>query len=105
MCDDVQGSASAQGTGSVECGRLVFVQQCDEILSCGTEVSAAKGQCLAAVAVGEQSEVTDLYEASRQHVEQEAADELGRIKPHRAASVVVSRITPAEAYLSVLEAE
>jgi hypothetical protein len=49
--------------------------------------------------------VTDLDEACGQDVEQEAADELDGIEGHDAAAVVVSGISPAEANLSVVEAE
>ena len=38
-------------------------------------------------------------------MEKEAANELSRIEPHDAASVVVPGVPPAEAYLTVLEAE
>ncbi len=48
----------------------------------------AKGQCLAPVAVGKQSEVADFNEG-RQGMEQEAADELDRIELHDPAAVVV----------------
>ena len=65
----------------------------------------AEGKRLTAVAVGEQSEVADLDEAGRQDMEQEAADELDRIEVHDAAAVVVPGVPPAEAHLSVLEAE
>jgi hypothetical protein len=71
----------------------------------GSEMNPAEGQRLTAVAVGEQSEVANLYETGRQHVEQEAADELDPIESHRAAAVVVPRVAPAEAYLSVFEVE
>ena len=65
----------------------------------------AQGEGLAAVVVGEQSEVADLDEACGQDVEQEAADELDRIKLHGAAAVVMSIVPPAEAHLAVIEAE
>jgi hypothetical protein len=65
----------------------------------------AERQRLSAVAVGKQSEVADLDEAGRQDMEQEAADELGRIELHDAAAVVVPGVSPSEAHLAVLEAE
>jgi hypothetical protein len=65
----------------------------------------AQGERLLAVAVGEQSEVADLDETGGQHMEQEAADELDCIEGHDAAAVVVPRVPPAEAHLSVIEAE
>jgi hypothetical protein len=104
MRDNSECSASALGAGSVQCRLLFFSQQRGEIGSCGVEKGAAQGQCLAAVAVGKQPKMPDLYETCRQHVEQETADELGRIESHDAASVVVPGIAPAEADLSVLKA-
>src|SRR5271167_666905 len=68
------------------------------------EMAPAQGEGLAAVAVGEQSEVADLDEACGQDVEQEAADELDRIEGHDAAAVVVSGVSPAKARLSVVKA-
>ena len=65
----------------------------------------AKGKRLTSVAVGEQSEVADIDEACRQDVEQEATDELDRVEGHDAAAVVMSGVSPAEAHLSVFEAE
>ena len=104
-CDDVQGAAFALGTGSVECGLLRFGQQCADVRGGGVEMEPAEGEGLAAVAVGEQSEVADLDEACRQDVKQEAADELDRIEGHDAAAVVMSGVSPAEAHLSVVETE
>ena len=65
----------------------------------------AQGERLTPVAVGEQSEVADLDEAGGQHMEQEAADELDRIEGHDAAAVAMTGVPPAEAHLSVVEAE
>ena len=101
----MQSTALALGTGSVECGRLRFGQQCAAVRGGGVEMDTAQCEGLAAVAVGEQSEVADLDEACGQDVEQEAADELDPIKGHDTAAVVVSGISPAEAYLSAGEAE
>jgi hypothetical protein len=69
------------------------------------EMEPAQGERLPAVAVGKQSEVADLDEAGGQDMEQEAADELDRIELHDAAAVVVPGVPPAEAHLSVIEAE
>ena len=68
-------------------------------------MESAESQCLAAVAVGEQSEVADLDEAGRQDMEQEAADELDRIEFHDAAAVVMLGVPPAEAHLAIIETE
>ena len=64
-----------------------------------------ESQRLTAVAVGKQSEVADLDEAGRQDMEQETPDELDRIELHDAAAVVMPGVPPAEAHLSVVEAE
>ena len=101
----MQGAAFALGTGSVECGLLRFGQQCADVGVSGVEMDPAQGESLAAVAVGKQSEVTDLDETGGQHMEQEAVDELDRVELHDAAAVVVSGVSPAEAHLSVVEAE
>jgi hypothetical protein len=105
MWDDMQGSASTLGAGSAQCGPLMFVEQENEIGGCRAEMTAAQFQRLSAASVGKHSEVPDLYETGRQHVEKEATNELSRIEPHDAASVVVPGVPPAEAYLTVLEAE
>lgn len=65
----------------------------------------AESQCLAAVAVGKQSEVADLDEAGGQDMKQEAADELDRIEAHDAAPVVVPGVSPTEAHVAVVKAE
>jgi len=83
----------------------LFGQQGARICSVGAEAEPAVGQCLPAVAVGEQSEVADLDEAGGQDMEQEAADELDSFEAHDAAAVAMPGVPPAEAHLSVFEAE
>ena len=68
-------------------------------------MAPAQGKGLAAVAVGEQTEVADLGEACGQDMEQEAAYELGCIEGHDRTAVVMSGVPPAKADLSVVEAE
>ena len=68
-------------------------------------MTPTEGQRLTAVAVGEQSEVADLYEAAGQNMEQETANELDSIEAHDAAAVPMSGVSPAEAHLAVFEAE
>src|SRR5271156_5497965 len=68
-------------------------------------MGAAQVQRLATHPVGKKTEVANLYEAWRQHVEQESAYELGRLESHDAAAVVVPGVAPPEADLTVLEAE
>ena len=101
----MQGAAFALGTGSVECGLLRFGQQCAGVRGGGVEMEPAQGEGLMSVAVGEQSEVADLDEASGQDVEQEAANELDRVEGHDAAAVVMPGVSPAKAHLSAVEAE
>ena len=48
-----------------------------------TEQFAGRGDVLGAVAVGEEPVVADAVEALGQHVHQEPADELVRVKRHR----------------------
>ena len=60
---------------------------------------------MAAVSVGKQPEVADLDEAGRQDMEQEKADELDCIEGHDAAAVAMTGVAPAEAHMSVFEAE
>jgi len=71
----------------------------------GVEMKPAEGKGPAAVAVGEQTEVTNFDEACRQDVEQKAADELDRIESHDPDAVVVPGVAPAEAHLAVVETE
>ena len=59
----MQGAAFALRAGSTECGLLRFGQQCADVRGGGVEMEPAEGQCLPAVAVGEQSEVANLDEA------------------------------------------
>ena len=101
----MQGAAFALGTRSVECSLLLFGEQYRGIGNRGVEMDSTEGESLASVAIGKQSEVTDLHEASRQNMEQESTDELGRIESHDAASVVMSGVSPAEAHLAVFKAE
>jgi hypothetical protein len=68
-------------------------------------MESAKSQRLTSVAVGEQSEVTDLDEAGGQDMEQKTADELDCIELHDAAAVVVPGVPPSETHLAVIEAE
>ena len=105
MWDDMQGSASALGAGSAQCGPLMLVEQENEIGGCGAEMTAALLQRLSAASVGKESEVPDLHETCRKHMEQEATHELGCLESHDAASVVVPGVPPAEADLAVVEAE
>lgn len=103
--DDVQGTALALRAGSVECGVLRFGQKSTDVRRCDSEMNPAQGEGLAAVAVGEQSEVADLDEACGQDVKQEPADELDGIEGHDCTVVVMSGVPPAKAYPAVLDAE
>ena len=58
-----------------------------------------------AVTVAEKPVVTDAHEAVRQHVEQEAADELVCIQCHFFRLIVVTVIFPAESHLAVFNVE
>jgi hypothetical protein len=54
------------------------------------------------MAVGKESEVSDLHKATRQHMEQEASNELDRIQGHFFDLIVVLRVSPAKAYFPVV---
>jgi hypothetical protein len=105
MCDDVQGSTSALGTGSVQCSALLIIEQCAESSACGAEMVATQRQRLATVPVGKESEVPNLYEPCRQHMEHEASNELRCFESHRAAAVVVARVAPAKPHRAVFEVD
>ena len=54
-------------------------------------------------AIGEEAELADTYESGRQHVEQEAADELDRIQGHDLSVGMVRVVFPVEADAAVLQ--
>ena len=54
-------------------------------------------EAVASEAVGEQSEVADAHEAFWQHVEEEAAQELGGLERHDALLAAVGIVLPAKA--------
>ena len=60
------------------------------------EELAAPGELGLASAIGEQPEVADAHEAIGDDVEQEAADELGRLQRHHLEAVAVGVILPPE---------
>ena len=62
----------------------------------GGEQCARQGQALFAEAVGQQAVVADAHEASGQHVEEEAAQELAGVERHDALLAAVGIIPPAE---------
>ena len=57
------------------------------------------------MAVGQEAVVADAMEAVRQHVEQEAANELAGVEGHRLAPVVVAVVLPQEADPALAEVE
>ena len=69
----------------------------------GAEQRAAAIECSTAVPVGEQSEVTDADESSRQDMEQESPQELMRRYGHDLLLVAMCVVSPAEGDLIVLE--
>jgi len=69
----------------------------------GGEQRAALHQFLSADAIGEEAEVADADQAGRQHVEQEAADELDRIEGHGLGAGMVRVVFPVEADLAVFQ--
>ena len=67
------------------------------------EKAETKRKKLRSPPVGEEAEVADAHEASRQQVEQEATKELVDRQSHDPLPVAVSRISPSEANTSVSE--
>src|ERR1019366_5593680 len=75
------------------------------IATIGSEQFLRPGQALFAEAIREQSVVADAHEAFGQHVEEEAAQELGCLELHHALPAAVGIILPAEADLLSVEAD
>ena len=103
--DEVQGALFALGAAAIDC-RLV--RRGDEVSawwSYGLEMVRAKRQRLTAIAVGEQPEVGDLDEATRQNVKQKATDKLKRIEAHHLDAVVVSGVAPLKTHLPVVQGQ
>ena len=69
----------------------------------GGEQSAALDQFLFADAIGEEAEVADADQSGRQHVEQEAADELDRIEGHGLGAGMIRVVFPVEADVAVFQ--
>src|ERR1700735_2728260 len=69
---------------------------------CHPEKLSALRELLGAMAVAEESVVTNAVEPVRQHVDQEAADEFPTFQGHGFLAVAVSIILPAEADLAVV---
>ena len=69
----------------------------------GHQQSAAELEFVCTVATGEEAELADAYQASRQHVEQEAAQELDRVECHELSTGVVRVIFPLKTDLAVFE--
>ena len=84
--DDMQRTAFAAGTTTIEGGPLLIGENVAIVRSHRLEVLAAKGERQSAIAVGQQTEVADLDEAGRQHVQQETTDELVRGEAHDAGA-------------------
>ena len=99
--DDVQGAAFALGAAAIDCRLLLRGNQVSALWSYGLEMATAKSQRLTAIAVGEQPEVADLDEATRQNVKQKATDELNRIEAHALDAIVVSGVAPFKTHLPV----
>jgi len=54
------------------------------------------------MAITEEAEIPDAVKSVRQHMDQEAADELPGVEGHRLPAVVIPVILPAEADLAVV---
>ena len=64
---------------------------------------AAQNQFLFADAIGEEAEVADADHTDRQHVEQEAADELDRIEGHSLSAGMIRVVLPVEGDMAVFQ--
>ena len=69
----------------------------------GGEQSAALNQFLFADSIGEEAELADADQSGRQHVEQEAADELDRIQGHGLGAAVIGVVFPVKADAAVFQ--
>ncbi len=65
----------------------------------------AQRQQRSAVAVGEEAEVADAYEARRQQMEQEASQELIDSQSHEPFLVAVRGVAPAEGDVAIVESD
>lgn len=103
--DDVPGALFALGAAAIDCRLLRRGNEVSALWSYGLEMVTAKSQRLTAIAVGEQPEVADLDEATRQNVKQKATDELNRIEAHHLDAVVVSGVAPLKTHLPVVQVQ
>ena len=69
----------------------------------GGEQGATLDQLLFTDAIGEEAEMADADQPRRQHVEQEAADELNRIEGHGLSAGMVRVVFPVEADVAVFQ--
>ena len=70
---------------------------------CGAEQLETQRQPESALPVSEKAEIADAHEAAWQQVEQEAAQELIDRKAHEPLLVSVSRVSPAEGEVALLQ--
>jgi hypothetical protein len=78
--DDMQGAAFALGAAAIDCRLLLRGNEVSALWSYGLEMVTAKSQRLTAIAVGEQPEVADLDEATRQNVMSSSAATSSRLQ-------------------------
>ena len=57
-----------------------------------------------AIAVRKKAEMPDLYKAAGQNVQEKAADELHGVQGHLFDLIVILRISPSKAHVTILEA-
>lgn len=55
------------------------------------------------IAVGNESEMSDLDETAGEHMKEEPADELRRLQRHLLRLIVVLRVSPAEVDATILQ--
>ena len=69
------------------------------------EQGSAQGEFSSASPIAEQAVVTQPGEAAREHVQEEASDELAGVEAHHLALVAVGVVAPAESHLLGVEVD
>ena len=69
------------------------------------EQGSAQGEFSSASPIAEQAVVTQPGEAAREHVQEEASDELAGVEAHHLALIAVGVVAPAESHLLGVEVD
>ena len=101
----MQGTLLASRAASIERGLLLFGKHRRRHGNGRSKMKPAQRECLPAVSIRQESEMTDLDEACGQDMEQEATDELHCIELHDLAAVVMFGVAPAKTHLPLAQAQ